>query len=245
MKTAIVTGASGGIGGGIVERLCKDGYLVFAQYNRGIKEIENLEKSLADKGYLGNVYKIKFDLAKPNEIEVAMREICKKVSHIDLLVNCAGVGLYKLSHQTTIKEWQNVFSINVEGAHILTSLALERMIDKKRGKIINISSIWGVVGGSMEACYSASKSAMIGYTKALAKEVGYSGITVNCICPGVIDTKMNSRFNKQELGELISQTPIGRIGRAEDVANLTAFLASDEADFITGQVITVDGGFSL
>ncbi len=245
MKTAIVTGASGGIGGGIVERLCRDGYFVFAQYNNGVEKVENLIKALENKGFSGCVYPVKFDISNAGEIENAFREISKKAFKIDLLVNCAGVGLYKLANQTTEKEWKNLFSINIDGAHILTSLTLDKMIEKKKGKIINVSSIWGVVGGSMEVAYSASKSAMIGYTKALAKEVGYSGITVNCICPGVIDTKMNSRFSDEEISQLIEQTPAGRMGKPDDVAALVCFLASDDADFITGQIITVDGGFTL
>ena len=240
MKTAIVTGASGGIGSAIVRRLCAEGYYVFAHYNGNEKTVKQLKNEYPEK-----VYEIKFDLKDEEQIKKAIQEVLSKSKRVDLLVNCAGVDLYKLSNLTTKAEWENLFSVNVTGTHLVTSAVLDTLISQKSGKIINVSSIWGVVGSSMEVCYSASKSAIIGYTKSLAKEVAPSGITVNCICPGVIDTAMNSRFNEQEMNELIESTPIGRIGKPEDVAGAIAFFASSDADFITGQVLTVDGGFIL
>lgn len=243
MKTAIVTGASGTIGGAITARLVNDGFFVFAQYNDNLKGIENLIEKLSDKKDC--VYPIKFDLKKGQEIKSAVEKIKSVKQNVDVLVNCAGVGLYKLATETTEKEWNDLFSINVTGMQTLTSLVLDGMISQKKGKIVNVSSIWGVVGASMEVAYSASKSAIIGYTKALAKEVGYSGINVNCVCPGVIDTKMNARFSESEMAELIDSTPLGRIGKGEDVAELVGFLSSEKSDFITGQVITIDGGFTL
>ena len=240
MKTAIVTGASGGIGGAIVKRLCKQGYFVFAHYNGNENAVNELVKEFPE-----SVYKIKFDLKNQNEIKNSVADALSLKKHIDLLVNCAGVDLYKLSNETSKEEWESLFSVNVTGAHIVTSAVLDYMISQKSGKLVNVSSIWGNVGASMEVCYSASKSAIIGYTKALAKEVAPSGITVNCVCPGVIDTAMNSRFNAEEMNCLIESTPLGRIGLPQDVASLVCFLASDDADFITGQIITVDGGFTL
>ena len=133
----------------------------------------------------------------------------------------------------------------MKSAFTITNAFISGMVEKQRGKIVNVSSIWGQVGASMEVCYSASKSALIGYTKALAKELAPSKITVNCVCPGVIDTPINARFSEQEMQELKDQTPLGRIGQAQEVADLSAFLTSEKADFITGQVITCDGGFSL
>ena len=243
LKTAIVTGASGGIGGAIALKLAEQGYLVFAQYNKNIQAVETLKEKA--KACVGEVIPVHFDLTDGMQIEKAYREIVSKSNRINALVNCAGVGLYKLSQQTSEKDWNDLFSINVTGAHLLTSLVLEGMIECKSGKIVNVSSIWGNVGASMEVAYSASKSALIGYTKALAKEVGYSGINVNCVCPGVIDTPMNSRFTKEEIDELIASTPVGRLGKGEDVAEIVEFLLSERADFITGQVITIDGGFTL
>ena len=245
MKTAIVTGASGKIGGAIAKLLSINGFSVFGQYNENKNGIDIINNELESLGVKERVYPVKFDMASESQIKSAFLEIEKKTSKIDVLVNCAGEGLYKLANQTTLKEWNDLFSINVGGAHQLTSLALDKMISNKSGKIVFISSIWGNVGASMEAAYSASKAALIGYTKALAKEVGPSGITVNCVCPGVIDTPMNARFTKEEMDELIYSTPIGRIGEPSDVAKLTAFLVSGDADFITGQIITVDGGLTL
>ena len=238
MKTAIVTGASGIIGSAIVKKLVADGFNVYAHYNHNLENVDRLSKEY------GNVTSVKFDLSKSEEIAAAYEKYFAK-SKIDVLVNCAGVGLYKLATQTSEKEWQDLFSVNVTGAHYLTSLVLNGMIERKSGKIINVSSIWGNVGAAMEVAYSASKAAIIGYTKALAKEVGYSGINVNCVCPGVIDTPMNARFTKDEIKELIDSTPMGRIGTGEDVAELVGFLSGEKSDFITGQIITVDGGFAL
>ncbi len=231
-----MTGASGVIGGAIAEKLANDGYIVYAQYNNNPISSQIVSK------YNGQIIPVKFDIKSAEQIKSAVYGIKRGIS---VLVNCAGVGLYKLANQTSEKEWSDLFSVNVTGAHILTSLILDGMIEKKVGKIINVSSIWGNVGASMEVAYSASKAALIGYTKALAKEVGYSGINVNCVCPGVIDTPMNARFSKEEMCELIEQTPMGRVGTGKDVAELVSFLASEKADFITGQIITVDGGFTL
>ncbi|MBQ3116210.1 MAG: SDR family oxidoreductase [Clostridia bacterium] len=241
MKSAIVTGASGGIGSAIALKLLKDGYYVYAQYNTNIEGINRLKTEAEKIGASAFLQAEKFDITDSAQIDSAI----SKVKRVDVLVNCAGVGLYKLAIETSEKEWKDLFDVNVTGMQMLTVKVLNQMISEKRGKIVNVSSIWGNVGASMEVCYSASKSAIIGYTKALAKEVGYSGINVNCVCPGVIDTKMNARFSKEEMAELVDQTPMGRIGKAEDVANLVSFLVSDEAEFITGQIITVDGGFTL
>lgn len=236
-----MTGASGGIGSAIAIKLLKDGYRVFAQYNNSIEGIEKLKAEAEKLGLTKFLQTVKFDITDFKQIE----NVFNKIEVVDVLVNCAGIGLYKLATETSEKEWKDLFDVNVTGMQMVTAKVLNGMISAKRGKIVNISSIWGNVGASMEVCYSASKSAIIGYTKALAKEVGYSGINVNCVCPGVIDTKMNSRFSKEEMAELIDQTPMGRIGKGEDVAELVSFLTSDKADFITGQIITVDGGFTL
>ncbi len=240
MKTAIVTGASGGIGGAIVKRLCNDGFFVFAHYNANENAVNELIKEFPE-----SVCKIKFDLKNQSEIKNSVKNALSQKRHIDVLVNCAGVDLYKLSNQTSKEEWEGLFDVNVTGTHVVTSAVIDYMISQKSGTIVNISSIWGNAGASMEVCYSASKAAIIGYTKALAKEVAPSGVTVNCVCPGVIDTVMNNRFNKEEMNSLIESTPLGRIGLPEDVAALVSFLASDDAGFITGQIITVDGGFTL
>jgi len=245
LKTAIVTGASGGIGGAIAEKLIDDGFFVFAQYNGGKNRIDSLVQKLKLSGKDQMICPIRFELTSTESIKSAFIDVQKSYSHVDVLVNCAGVGLYKLINETTEEEWDKLFSINVKGAQTLTALTLDKMIENKSGKIVNVSSIWGAVGASMEVAYSASKAALIGYTKALAKEVGPSGINVNCVCPGVIDTNMNKIFTEQDIKELEYSTPLGRIGKPFEVAELVSFLCSEKSDFITGQIITVDGGFTL
>jgi 3-oxoacyl-[acyl-carrier protein] reductase len=163
---------------------------------------------------------------------------------VDVLVCSAGVSLLKLFTDTTEAEWRSVLDINLGGVINCCQAAIPHMVRQKHGRIIIISSVWGVTGASCEAVYSASKAALIGLTKSLAKELGPSGITVNCVAPGVIDTDMNAGLTPEVKEELKQSTPLGRIGTPEDVAALVKFLASDEAGFLTGQVIGVDGGFA-
>lgn len=245
MKTALITGASGGIGGAIVKKFIQNGYFVFGQYNTNEKGIDVLAKEIANFGKADYFCPVKFDITKTEQIDSAVSSILKSFRHVDVLVNNAGAGLYKMVTETTTLEWDSLFNVNVKGVYYLTNKILPRMIEKKAGKIINVSSIWGNSGASMEVGYSASKSALIGYTKALAKELAPSNINVNCVCPGVIDTAMNSRFTKCEIEQLIEETPLARLGQPSDVAGLIYFLATEEANFITGQNITIDGGFTL
>ncbi len=245
MKIALVTGASGGIGKETALTFLKNGYFVVAQFNNGAAGIEQLKNLAIKQGLSDYLFTIKADLSSVEEINAMMDTVEKSFKRIDVLVNNAGVSLNKLVTDTTEFDFDKVFSVNVKGAFFVTNRVLKAMISAKQGKIINVSSMWGVVGASMEVAYSASKSALIGYTKALAKEVGYSGITVNCVCPGIIDTPMNANLSKEDLIELQNQTPIGRIGTPKDIAELILFLSSDKADFITGQIITADGGLTL
>jgi 3-oxoacyl-[acyl-carrier protein] reductase len=245
MKKVIVTGASGGIGKEIAKNFASNGYQTICFYNSnkdGVKELENWAFLSNIKGA---IYPVKVNLSSPVSISNAYKKLIEKFKSIDVLVNNAGISLTKLITDTSLEEWNKVFDINMKSVFLLTNLVLEQMISKKNGKIINISSMWGVHGASMEVAYSASKSALIGYTKALAKEVGPSNINVNCVCPGLIDTKMNAHLSKEELSSLVDCTPLSRIGTPKDVANLVTFLASESANFITGECITIDGGFSL
>ena len=244
MKTALITGASGGIGIKTAELFLKNGYFVIAQYNRNDEPVENLKKSLG-KDLAGNIFPIKCNFADSSEVYSMTKVLGKHFPFIDVLVNNAGVDLIKLITRTTEKEWDEIFAVNIKAAFILTSFVLEGMIDKKRGKIVNVSSVWGKSGASCEAAYSASKAALIGFTKAVAKEVAPSNINVNCVCPGVIDTKMNECFTEEEKKDIISSTPLNRMGRPEEIAKLIYYLSSSDADFITGEVITADGGFIL
>lgn len=245
MKKVIVTGASGGIGKEIAKNFASNGYQTICFYNSnkdGVKELENWAFANNIKGA---IYPVKVNLSSPVSIGNAYKKLIEKFKSIDVLVNNAGISLTKLITDTSLEEWNKVFDINMKSVFLLTNLVLEQMISKKNGKIINISSMWGVHGASMEVAYSASKSALIGYTKALAKEVGPSNINVNCVCPGLIDTKMNAHLSKEDLSSLVDCTPLSRIGTPKDVANLVTFLASESANFITGECITIDGGFSL
>ncbi len=245
MKVALITGASSGIGRETAKLFAKNGYFVLAHYNSNKSGIESLITELESDGVKGQVFGAQADFNDVNSVKNMFKQIEKSFKHIDVLVNNAGAGLYKLITDTTEIEWDSLFNINIKSAYLLTNFALPQMISRKQGKIINVSSIWGANGASMEVAYSASKSAIIGYTKALAKEVAPSGITVNCVCPGVIDTAMNKRFTQEEIAELKCATPLGRLGSPKEIAELIYFLASDKADFITGQVITSDGGFTL
>ena len=245
MKVALVTGASGGIGKAIAQKFIDNGYFVVGQYNSGRKSIDDFTKQLKLQGKSDYFFSIKADLSKTQDIEDMMENVLKSFKSIDVLVNNAGVSLTKLITDTTLIEWDKVFDVNVKSAYLITNKVLKGMISKQYGKIINVSSMWGLVGSSMEVCYSASKASLIGFTKALAKEVGPSNINVNCVCPGVIDTPMNAHLTQEDLSDIASETPLNRIGTPEEVADLVYFLGSEQSKFITGQVISCDGGFTV
>ena len=245
MKTALITGVSGGIGRAIAKEFIQKGYFVIGQYNSNKESIDQFVNELNSKNLNENFFAIKCDLSKSEEIAKMMDTIESSFKSLSVLVNNAGVSLTKLITETAENEWDNVFAVNLKSVYQITNRVLKGMIDKKQGKIVNISSMWGISGSSMEVAYSASKAGLIGYTKALAKEVGLSGINVNCVCPGVIDTKMNAHLSSQDILELKNQTPLNKIGKPIDVAKLVYFLSSEDADFITGQIISCDGGFIL
>ena len=245
LKTALITGVSGGIGKAIAKEFIDKGYFVIGQYNSNQTAIDKFSAELKSQDKADNFFAIKCDLSNSCEIDKMMDSVEKSFKSLSVLVNNAGVSLTKLITETTIDEWDKVFSINLKSVYQITNRALKGMIAKKQGKIVNISSMWGISGSSMEFAYSSSKAGLIGYTKALAKEVGLSGINVNCVCPGVIDTKMNAHLSSEDLLELKSQTPLNKIGSPTDVAKLVYFLSGEDADFITGQIISCDGGFIL
>ena len=235
-KTVFITGGSRGIGRAIAEIFYKNGYNVAINYNKSEEKAIELEKLLP-----GSII-LKGDVSNENDVKGMIDKAIKHFGRIDVLVNNAGVSVVKLLTDTELSEWEKLFSVNVTGTFLASKYAAKHMIANHSGKIINISSIWGISGASCESCYSASKGAVIAFSKALAKELGPSGITVNCVSPGFINTDMNSDLSSEEVNSFCEDTPLGRAGEAEEVAETVLFLASDSADFITGQVIGVDGG---
>lgn len=243
MKTVLITGASRGIGKEIALKFAHEGYNIVLNYNSSEKKAKDLAKQIEKLGV--KCLMIKADVAVESEVIEMVNTALKTFGHIEVLVNNAGVALSKLFQLTTTDEIARVFGVNTFGVINASKAVVPSMISEKNGKIINISSIWGKVGASMETIYSASKGAVIAFTMALAKELAPSGICVNCVCPGVIDTEMLLDYTDDEKNDLKEQTPLNRLGTPQDVANAVYFLANDNANFITGQVITVDGGFAL
>lgn len=237
MKTAIVTGGAKGIGAAIVKRLIGDGFKVALCYNNSEEQASGL---CAELGANCRAYKL--DITDSTAVNDVFAHIEKDFGEISVLVNNAGIAEQALFTDITDEMWHRMLEVNLSGTFYCCRAVLPFMIHRKSGKIINISSIWGEIGGSCEVHYSAAKAGVIGMTKALAKEVGLSGITVNSVSPGVILTDMTSHFDENTMNELKDETPLNRIGTPEDVAGTVAFLASGNADFITGQDIAVNGG---
>ena len=245
MKIAVVTGASGGIGKATVKAFINKGYFVFGQYNSNQKGIEQLTADLKEQGLAHLFACVKADLSTEQGANEVYQTVTKSFKHVDVLVNNAGVDLYKLATDTTVSEWDYVLDVNLRAGFILSKLFLPQMISRKEGSIIFVSSVWGKQGACMESVYSASKWGQIGFAKSLAKEVAPSGITVNCVCPGVVDTPMNDCFNEQEKQDIIDSIPLGRICSPSEIASAITFLASSDAKYITGQELVIDGGFTL
>jgi len=235
MKTAVITGASGGIGQALTDEFLSLGYAVAAVYHKN----EKAAKALAEKG--AKVFKA--DLLNIESIKETAAKILKEFHNIDILINNAGVSQFGLFSDCENEEISNLIDINLKGTMLFTKMFIPGMVEQKSGKIINIGSIWGEAGASCEAVYSASKAGLIGFTKALARELGPSGITVNCINPGFFDTEMNSRLSCAERDSFICGTSLGRAGKPCEVAYLASFLAGEKANYITGQCIGIDGGY--
>lgn len=239
---AVVTGASRGIGASIAKILAKSGYSVVLNYSRSEKSVGEVLKTITANGGDGCIFKC--DVSSRDEIDSMISFAVKSYGKIDVLVNNAGISQQKLFTDITQNDWNNMISVNLSGVFNCCQSVLPDMIRRKNGKIINISSVWGVYGASCEVHYSAVKAGVIGLTKALAKEVAPSGITVNAVAPGCILTDMlTNELDEDTISSLAVDTPLGRLGTPEDVAKAVLFLASDGADFITGQILGVDGGF--
>ena len=235
-KTVFITGGARGIGESATRLFYKNGYNVVLNYNKSEKEALLLKESLP------GILILKGDVSSEKDVKGMFEKAINHFGRIDVLINNAGISQASLVTDTELSEWEEVFAVNVRGTFLSAKYAAQNMIKNHSGKIINISSIWGVCGAAMESCYSASKGAVISFTKALAKELGPSNINVNCIAPGFIDTDMNKNISEVDKNVFKGETPLLKIGSAEDVARAMLFLASDGADFITGQVIGVDGG---
>ena len=235
MRTVLITGGARGIGREMVKKFSEAGYAVAFTYRSSdtlAEELSSLTGALA----------IKADSRSEADVKAAVKETNEKLGNINILINNAAVSTFSLFTDITADQWRDMFLTNVDGAFLYSKEVLPKMINDKWGRIINISSMWGIVGSSCEVHYSATKAALIGMTKALAKEVGPSGITVNAIAPGLIDTDMNASLTEEDIKEVVDSTPAMRIGVPEDVANAALFLAGDGASFITGDVINVSGG---
>ena len=231
MKTVLVTGGVRGIGLAIAKEFQKKGYRVCVTYSKD-EESAALAKAIGLETY-------RADVADEN----AVKALFRTVGRVDILVNNAGVSLIKQIQDTSYEEFNRLMSVNVGGAFLCSREAAKGMIERQKGLIVHISSVWGEVGGSCESVYSASKAALVGFTKALAKELGWSGIRVNCVSPGVIDTPMNAHFTQEEVLAMQEEIPVGRMGTGEEVAKAVVFL--EENEYVTGVDLPVNGGFSI
>ncbi len=239
MKTVLVTGGSRGIGRAVARRFAERGFCVGICYE---KNREAAEEIFLELNKITQVHLFQADFSQSQNVVSLANTVQEEMGSIDVLVNNAGVSSYGLFQDTTEEEFERVFSVNFKSMFFLTKALIPSMIQNQKGVIVNVSSIWGQTGGSMEVLYSASKAAVIGFTKALAKEVAPSGIRVNCIAPGVVDTDMMAQFSLSEKEALAESIPTGSFSDPDEIAQLALFLSQDGARNLTGQVIGINGG---
>lgn len=242
-KVVLITGASNGIGSAIAKMFAENDYVVAINYNKSKLNAELLCNSLLNCGY--NAICVKGDVSNADDVKNMINELVLTFGRIDVLINNAGISSNKLLIDEDIENINNVIATNLLGTIYCSKECVKHMISQGYGKIINISSIWGVVGASMESVYSASKGGIIAFTKALAKELAYSNITVNAIAPGVVDTNMLNCFSDKEKEEIKSQIPLGRFITPKEIAQQCLHLSSDQCECITGQIIQIDGGYCI
>lgn len=241
-RAVLITGASRGIGAAVARRFAREGWRVGVNYRTSRGRAEALAAEIAAAG--GQTALLPGDVSDPAQAAALVRAAEEQLGPLDALVCNAGVALpQQLLTDTTDEQWRQVMGVDLDGVFYTLRAAVPGFVRRQRGAIVTVSSMWGVTGGSCEVAYSAAKAGVIGLTKALAKEVGPSHITVNCVAPGVIDTEMNGDLTPEDLSALAEETPVGRLGTPSDVAAAALFLASPQARFITGQVLGVDGGF--
>ena len=244
LNTAVVTGGAKGIGAAISVALAKAGYNVILGYKTSRERAEELAKVIIS-GYGVSCEAVYCDVTDRESARNIVETAAKKYGSVDILVNNAGVAQQKLFTDITDDDWNEMIGVNLTGVFNTCRVASGYMVSQKSGSIVNISSMWGQVGASCEVHYSAAKAGVIGLTKALAKELAPSGVRVNCVCPGVVMTDMMKDFSEETLRELSEETPLGKLGTPKEIADAVAFLCSDRASFITGQVLGVNGGFVI
>ena len=243
-RRVLITGASRGIGAACAEKFAKSGFSVVVNYAKSDDKANEVVKKCLSLGAPASL-SVKADVSSAAQVDSLYSKVKSDVSFVDTLVINAGVASYSLFQDVSEDEYDRVMDTNVKGAFLVIKKFLPDMIANKIGNIIIISSMWGQTGGSCEVIYSASKASLIGMTKALAKEVGPSGIRVNCVAPGVVETDMVASLGRETLDSLAEETPLGKNASANDVANAVYFLASDESSFVTGQVLSVNGGLLI
>lgn len=242
-RVALVTGGSRGIGRAAAAALAREGFAVAVNYCNNEQAAKSCVEDIINAG--GCAHAFRADVSDRAQVAAMIDNVHQTLGRVEVLVNNAGIAQQKLFRDISDTDWDRMFAVNVTGAFHCIQAVLPDMLSKKSGAIINLSSIWGITGASCEVHYSAAKAAIIGLTKALAKELGPSGIRVNCVAPGVIHTDMNSELDSDTLAGLCEETPLGVIGSPEDAANAVVFLASLKARFITGQVLSPNGGFVI
>jgi 3-oxoacyl-[acyl-carrier protein] reductase len=242
-RTVLITGGSRGIGAAIARRFSAEGYQVALNYCRSAAYAENLAAELNARQ--GRAAAFQADVSRKDQVQAMVEAVLQTFGSIDVLVNNAGIAQQKMFQDITEAEWQRMFDVNVKGMYHCCQAVLPGMLQRKAGKIINISSMWGMVGASCEVHYSAAKAAVLGMTKALAKELGPSRIQVNCVAPGVISTDMNKALDEEAMAAILDETPLGCVGAPSDIASAVWYLASDQAGFITGQVLSPNGGLVI
>lgn len=241
-KCALITGASGGIGSEIALRLAKDGFSIAACYFSDDEGISRLSERLSEVGAEFKIYKA--DVSDFQKMKEVFTDAAECFGGVSVLVNNAGMAQQKLFTDISQEEFDRITAVNFKGVFNCCQCAVPFMVNQKRGKIINISSMWGVYGASCETVYSATKAAVIGLTKALARELAPSNIQVNCVAPGAIDTKMNNNLTESEKADFAAEIPMGRFGTPREIAEVVSFLAGSGSDYVTAQVITADGGLT-
>lgn len=242
-KTVLITGASRGIGAEIARQFALNGYNVAINYNKSEQPAILLKQEITQNGGTAEIFKA--DVSNHSEVVNMVESIYSTFGFIDILVNNAGIAQQILFTDITPEIWATMLNTNLTSVYNCCNAVLPKMISEHKGNIINIASMWGETGGSCEVHYSASKAGVIGLTKALAKEVGLSGIRVNCVSPGVVMTDMMSGFDKETLDSLAEETPLNMLGTSLDIANAVLFLADEKSSFITGQVLGVNGGILI